>query len=92
MAKLRIKADKDLSELERFGFEPRCCDEYEEYVLTFDYGYANSVEIYIDAITREVCIEITSLNEDCRFYPTHILWLLFDLIQADLVEKVEGGE
>ena len=69
---LRIKPDVDLKELEKFGF---IFCEYELYHLSFDeYNYINVYEY-----SRE--ITFVCLNDE------RTKNLLFDLIQAGLVEK-----
>lgn len=91
MAKLIIKAEKELTELERFGFER--VNGY--YVLFGNNKYEKIIEVFD---SREIFIDV-QIYED-RFYLSYvddksfekIISVLFDLIQADLVEKVEEGE
>ena len=77
---LKIKDSVDLKELENFGFE-----EYEE---VYYFRNANKLRIAIDRIDRLLIVYINT------FKPiTCILDLqdkVFDLIQAGLIEKVEG--
>ena len=86
MARLRIKADKDLSELERFGFvhKKEQKNQYEHYMY-LDKDENNSFPVvfcYVWCNNREInCIN-----------GIKGLVVLYDLIQADLVEKVEEGE
>jgi hypothetical protein len=96
MAKLRIKADKELSELERFGFHRQfvvgCCNgkryQYAFWNLIL-YRNNNSIlaELYINESDRILNISITESEIDIEK-----LGVFYDLIQADLVEKVEEGE
>lgn len=83
MAKLRIKADKDLTELERFGFinDDGYQDEYGDAMYSYEF-------LLISPNTRDLCI-CTGCDE--LFGDKEII-KLYDLIQADLVEKVEEGE
>ena len=83
---LKIKDDVDLKELEKFGFK------YKEnkrlpYNSTFDWNdmlevKGNKEQIYIRAFDKR---EIT-VYSTCGI----AIDKLFDLIKADLVEKVEG--
>lgn len=84
---LKIKDNIDLKELEKFGFEFNtngCGTEYyikhneEEYYT----GYSHIVIIINDK-------EFPTRKNKEKFIPRHIpLDLLFDLIEAGLVEKV----
>ena len=86
MAKLRIKADKDLTELERFGFvhkkEQR--NQYEHYA----YLEQDKSDLYPHLVC---CVWCNDREIGCVKGRTG-LTVLYDLIQADLVEKVEEGE
>lgn len=78
---LKIKDNIDLKELEKFGFE-------EEETRYFHYGftkaYPNSeIRIYVDVETR-----IISTGFDKFVSPYMIHDKIYDLIKADLVEKV----
>jgi hypothetical protein len=96
MAKLRIKAEKDLKELERFGFCRQfvsgCCNgktyQYSFWNLIL-YRNNNSIlaELYVNESDRVLIISITESEIDIDK-----LGVFYDLIQADLVEKVEEGE
>ena len=70
---LRIKADVNLNELEKFGFVKiiRWYDVWFEHVTTSLFVRTNDREIFMDN-------ELEGSEED----------ILFDLIQAGLVEKV----
>lgn len=76
---LKIKDDVDLKELEKFGFKQ---DVYIDkcYVKTFEMGTAYKEEIIV--WEKERNIQVT--------HAIRLLDTLFDLIQAGLVEKVEG--
>ena len=86
---LKIKDNVDLKELEKFGFKPEYDEDdgelykyYHEY--NFSYGKAkNSVEIFIYTDDKII-------NCWCNGYKAGEYFgdLLYDLIQADLVEKV----
>jgi hypothetical protein len=81
---LKIKDNVDLKELEKYGFEEK------EYWYETD-ATKNSIEfkdcdITIDKKTRKIYMEVYEAYEDelglyCFDY-------LYDLIKADLVEKV----
>lgn len=77
---LKIKEDK-MQELEKFGFKKNNSDEY---IYTED----NSIE--------ELCVQ----NDGCLYFELYrvpiygaivedLLFKLFDLIKADMVEKVD---
>lgn len=115
MSKLRIKQDKDLSELERFGFE-----KYKKEKPTWRSTWGKDAKEYKGECYTEIgyrwdngtnYIEVVKerKNNDWHFSnePRDILvdgsdyemgvsmdayCLVFDLIQADLVEKVEDRE
>ena len=83
---LKIKDNVDLKELEKFGFE------------TTNYLYGNT--IYDTPIsltednTNKPCLRIRSYTREIETYDNVNLnnpdiYLLYDLIKADLVEKVD---
>ena len=77
---LKIRDEIDLKELEKFGFEEIKNNWIHTYLINnASYGF-NGIEIIVE--TRELYIEVldNSMSE-----------LLFDLIKADLVEKVSDG-
>jgi len=81
---LKIKQNIDLKELEKYGFTwEDCCDDiwYTYYFKNID----SNTTIRINYSDRE--IEHLSYNYDYE----NDKWLdtLYDLIKADLVEKVE---
>lgn len=75
---LKIKDNVDLKELEKFGFK---------YVKNSNYPMLSNEEYYYDYIgtiaiyeTRDIIVKHTG---------TETMNTLYDLIKADLVEKVE---
>ena len=85
---LKIKDDVDLKELEKFGFElnyskhyGKCwCFNKELSCITY------FIEIELD--TREIHCLVSAID-DCYVFETGDLSVvLFDLIQAGLVEKI----
>lgn len=74
---LKIKDDIDLKELEKFGFKKWHYRENHDYYI---YPNTKDYAIYIFIETREIMVD--------KFYDNH-LTVLYDLIKADLVEKVE---
>ena len=82
---LKIKDNVDLKELEKFGFEK---DEYKEDVeMVYNYEEFRTEEIRIYK-NKEISIYIDDELYCCAI-DTEFLEVLFDLIQAGLVEKVE---
>ena len=76
---LKIKDNVDLKELEKFGFE-----YYTKNLLT--YGYTNrELHIAIDLKSREMFIREPFRDNDGE---ENNLTIVYDLIKADLVEKV----
>ena len=75
---LKIKDNIDLKELEKFGFKT-----LKNFIYKSKKGEWSVVEIKIDPLTRT--IDISGLSD---MYNTKED-TLFDLIKADLVEKVE---
>lgn len=82
---LKIKDNVDLKELEKFGFEKQIYygEEYYEYDLQDNRTY-----ITIDCHTFEIAIP-TSLYGDIPSQYIDKLDILYDLIKADMVEKVD---
>jgi hypothetical protein len=80
---LKIKDNVDLKELEKFGFEK---DGYDYYYDFIPYNEDNSNGQYIcaDIKTRKIYLDYIDLD-----YFNKSAELLYDLIKADLVEKVE---
>lgn len=74
---LKIKESVDLKELEKFGFEK--ANEPNEHVIYIKKYSHNLIYFYDD---KEMYFEIDEYDED-------IVNVLYDLIKADMVEKVE---
>ena len=84
---LKIKDNVDLKELEKFGFKPNALDDnYSGY-----YKMAGNTDNYtfIDDYHFENNKRIGILIEDGQVYLGETLNDLYDLIKADLVEKVD---
>ena len=85
---LKIKDNVDLKELEKFGFKKDNVAYLYEYIITildetFIGGtWCNCDEVVVLAVDDERKIKIS--DEDL------VADILFDLIQAGLVEKVKG--
>ena len=80
---LKIKDNVNLKELEKFGFEK---DGYNYYYDFIPYNEDNSNDQYIlvDIKTRKIYLDYIDLD-----YFDKAVELLYDLIKADLVEKIE---
>lgn len=79
---LKIKDNVDLKELEKFGFE-------EDEAQYFYYGFTepndkSEIRIYVEKDTK-----LISTGFDPFVSPYKIHDKIYDLIKADLVEKVE---
>ena len=86
---LKIKEEVDLKELEKFGFK---CDEtkFENWNLRLQDTFTGAVEIRItnDRIVYPVAdLDYYNLGNKCELKMHDIM---YDLIQAGLVKKVEG--
>lgn len=79
---LKIKDNVDLKELEKYGFEL----ESDKTYYQFDLG-DNRTYIIVDCKYRQIGIP-TSLYGDIPSICIENLSILYDLIKADLVEKV----
>ena len=81
---LKIKDDVDLKELEKFGFKFNV--GYEDIITVYDCG-DNRTYLGID-INRTIFIN-SGLYGDCptNFFEKQLV-ILYDLIKADLIEKV----
>ena len=96
---LKIKDNVDLSELEKFGFKyrpyPNKMIIYGKTIPAFenDINYLK-VDIFVDEETREIRGEMTYRNSLKKYESIDgvelIFSTLFDLIQAGLVEEVQG--
>lgn len=92
---LKIKNNVDLKELEKFGFyyeeiDETLQDDKEPYIIkqytTYKRGSADVYPLYIDIKTRIIDDQYAN-PEYAEIVPAD---LIFDLIQAGLVEKVSG--
>lgn len=79
---LKIKDNVNLKELEKFGFE-KCEEERNYWKYVFLNKYGDELQYWVDFDTR--IIEFAS--QDCKIYKVDAT--LYDLIKADLVEKVD---
>ena len=84
---LKIKDNVDLKELEKFGFEY----EKEHSIYSERYIYTNErdtqrIEVIVN--DREICVEDISGNYFLGAIVDEALTVLYDLIKADLVEKI----
>lgn len=80
---LKIKDNVDLKELEKYGF--RIFVNYYEKTIT-DNGYGEYMFLSVFEVDR--VIGLTANTDDDAY--TENLDIIYDLIQAGLVEKVEG--
>lgn len=81
---LKIKDNVDLKELEKFGFEENSF----YYSKTFNFEYYE-VKIDVEKDRKYLIIQNDYYDSD---YACYIPSLIYDLIKADLVEKVESDE
>ena len=83
---LRIKDNVDLKELEKIGFEKTYWDklEYYQYDCKDNRTYW---QVFID--TREICLHSGLYGDIPEYFFDNQLNIIYDLIKADLVEKVE---
>lgn len=79
---LKIKDNVDLKELEKFGFKHQKL-VYVKDVVRHCCNLKENKKIYIDEQSRIISIGIGLFNTDIE------LSVIYDLIQAGLVEKVE---
>ena len=100
MAKLRIKADKELTELERFGFY------INKSKTAYWYDLKNEIHFYEDMEWEaNFWLAVYVKDRELRFvndfkcdkgvnliFDIKSLSVIWDLIKSDLVEKVEEGE
>lgn len=80
---LKIKDNVDLKELEKYGFELKTDRTVERYQLSINDKNCGQAYLFVMPITRKLIINA---------YGTYIsdkLTIIYDLIKADLVEKVE---
>lgn len=93
---LKIKDDVDLKELEKFGFKNTINDTWIKYTANSDERYKTG--ILINPMNKEIQNQIVHYTDNfCELDEieegyidlTSELDVLYDLIQAELVEKVE---
>ena len=84
---LKIKDNVDLKELEKFGFKK---DSPSWYGIILRDNTEETMGISVSLFARPRCIQFGyRTNSECRLGSfTYDLDVLFDLIQAGLVEKV----
>lgn len=82
---LKIKDNVDLKELEKYGFENFIlfCEYYKNV-----YEFLRIKHLNVNKETKEIYFEKLEIWQDSR----ESLDILYDLIQAGLVEKVGGVE
>lgn len=83
---LKIKDEVDLKELEKFGFK---YDEEMDYYYKHCAGTFNKFIVLTKTDIDAVRGQIVFYN-DSAFNTTLYMGTLYDLIQAGLIEKVEG--
>lgn len=78
---LKVKDDVDLKELEKYGFEENSF--YYSKILDFEYY---KVIINVEKDRKYLIIQTNYYDSN---YACYIPSLIYDLIKADLIEKVE---
>lgn len=86
MAKLRIKADKELTELERFGFEEN--ESYPNYVYETRTKKGNYCFIMVDKNTRVITGTVRGV-ESYTLNGNEIEHFAKSIFEAGMVEEVE---
>ena len=86
MAKLRIKAEKELSELERFGFEEN--ESYPNYVYETRTKKGNYCFIMVDKNTRVITGTVRGV-ESYTLNGNEIEHFAKSIFEAGMVEEVE---
>lgn len=82
---LKIKEDVDLKKLEKFGFQPITMYGVDGYAYDFrSYKVNNFSYMLIHCASREIIFDNISNEKDMK----KGCELLYDLIKADMVEKV----
>ena len=103
---LKIKDNVDLKELEKYGILPLyCCDEitgkvsikeyvvvYPKYMKMIIFDKDRDLKHIFYWIERQINKEVDTTFEDKKGCYKLLTNLLYDLIQAGLVEKVEDNE
>lgn len=81
---LKIKDSVDLKELEKFGFEDKGLIYTKKIKRENSFlGISNIKDVFVDGLTRQIGIQEGLFNVDAE------LNTIYDLIKADLVEKVD---
>ncbi len=80
---LKIKDSVDLKELEKFGFEKDGYSYYYDFI-PYNEDTSNGQYVLVDIKTRKIDLGYIDLD-----YFDEAVELLYDLIKADMVEKVE---
>lgn len=83
---LRIKKDVDLKELEKFGFVKVSPSWYS---FTLRDNTEEEIGIAVSLFARPKCINIGYSSKGSMSSLTYDIDVIYDLIQAGLVEKVE---
>ena len=83
---LKIKDNVDLKVLENYGFSKK----ENIYTKTLDETFFDCIEIRVYLIDKSIEIKL-EIQNDSYYYATNCIELdiIYDLIQAGLVEKVE---
>ena len=94
---LKIKDNVDLKELEKYGFEPRY-DTYTGEIYEFENVRNNYIGLTGHPISKSI-LSIFYVKEkkkkkwyfksDIRSFEDEVQDIIYDLIKADLVEKVD---
>lgn len=80
---LKIKDNVDLKELEKFGFEKDGYNYYYDFI-PYNEDAGDGQYVLVDIKTRKIDLDYIDLD-----YFDKSIELLYDLIKADMVEKVE---
>ena len=78
---LKIKDNVDLKQLEKFGFK-LCGENSESYRVRIEDKRYREAYLIVTPVTKKIKIDT------CDTYISDKLDILYDLIKADLVEKV----
>ena len=86
---LKIKDNVDLKELEKYGFttSKKIKDKYNFDTKLVKAVFKSENDFNAMTISNKKTIDLTDIYEDIKWLDT-----LYDLIKADLVEKVESEE
>lgn len=79
---LKIKDSVDLKELDKFGFEKKLLC-YTKTIERNGFAVIHTKDIFIDELTRDISIQEGLFNVDME------LNTIYDLIKADMIEKIE---